>query len=201
MLIKKNDSNSIQLCASLLKKGEIVIIPTDTLYGFSGIVSNQVFDSLTTEEKILKIKGREKSKGLIRLIATPEDIFQYTDSFIPSKFLELWPAPLTLIVKEKNSANTLAFRCPADAWLRELISQTENPIYSTSVNYSKRAVLSKISEIRAEFEEKVALIVALDENESGISGKTLNGKASTILSLVTQSPEILRQGAVEIDLN
>ncbi len=200
MLIKKNDSNSIKLTSQALKKGGIVIIPTDTLYGFSGIVSNQLFDSLTTEEKILKIKGREKSKGLIRLIANPKDIFKYTDSQISYKFLELWPAPLTLIVKEKNSSNTLAFRCPADEWLRNLITSTESPIYSTSVNYSKQPILSKISEIRAEFEEKVALIVALDEQNPDNSEKALSGKASTIVSLVDKNPEILRQGALKISL-
>ncbi len=201
MLLQKSDTNSIKLTSQVLKKGEIVIIPTDTLYGFSGIVSDTAFNSYTTEEKILKIKGREKSKGLIRLIANPQDIFQYTDSHIPSKFLELWPAPLTLIVKEKNSSKTLAFRCPADAWLRELISQTEVSIYSTSVNYSNKPVLSDISEIRTEFEEKVALIVSLDENVPANSGKLLSGKASTIVSLVNQKPEILREGAVEINLD
>jgi len=56
--VQKSDERAAPLCIELLKRGKIVILPTDTVYGFSGIVENgePIF---RTEEKIRAIKGRE----------------------------------------------------------------------------------------------------------------------------------------------
>lgn len=187
MLIQKSDDNSIELTSSLLKEEKIVIIPTDTVYGFSGVI-------FKTEKKILNIKGRAESKGLIGLIAEPEDIFKYSDSEIPQTLLQLWPAPLTLVVKQKNSKNSLAFRCPADAWLRELIRKTGEPIYSTSVNYTGHPLLTEIADIKKEFESKVSVIVCAEN-----SALQNSGLASTIVSVLDGEIKILRQGSFKIN--
>ena len=70
----KTDSDSAKQTADIMKKGGIVIIPTDTVYGFSGIV-----DSRKTDAKIREIKGRAENKPLIQLIASPQDLSKYTD--------------------------------------------------------------------------------------------------------------------------
>ena len=84
MIYLKSDSDSIKKCAENLKNGNIIIIPTDTVYGFSGIVDSVHF----TQEKIKKIKGRDEKKPFIQLIACPDDIKKYTDDEIPSEILK-----------------------------------------------------------------------------------------------------------------
>lgn len=185
MVIQKNNSNSISLTVSILKKNEVVIIPTDTIYGFSGILNN-------TKEKIAALKNRDSHKQFITLISEPHDIFKYSESHIPEKILNIWPAPLTIIVKSKlNNKETCAFRCPADKWLREIIQNLNSPIYSTSVNISGTPALTNIDEIKKAFENKIALIVD--------DGNKTNG-ASTILDLSGVKPKILRQGSLELKI-
>ncbi len=184
MVIQKNGTNSNVVASLFLKKGEIVILPTDTVYGFSGIVPD-------SKQRIFEIKRRENTKELISLISEPSDIFKYTDTPIPDFLFKLWPAPLTLIVKEKKSAESLAFRCPDDEWLRSVIKKTGQPIYSTSVNYSGFPVLTEIEAIKREFEDKTALIV---------DGGILCGASSTIISLLEEKPIIIRTGKLDISV-
>ena len=183
MVIQKNAFNSARIAASFLKQGEVVILPTDTVYGFSGIIP-------FTKEKICKIKRRDVSKDLIALIAEPSDIFNYTETVIPRTLFDLWPAPLTLIVHDKAGEGTLAFRCPKDEWLRSVIKKTGKPIYSTSVNYSGQSVLTDIGDIKKTFKEQTALIV--DGGNGGV------GISSTIVSLTGNAPAVIREGALPV---
>ncbi|UTC68161.1 MULTISPECIES: L-threonylcarbamoyladenylate synthase [unclassified Treponema] len=182
MVILKEDPKSLESAASVLKNGEIIIIPTDTVYGFSGIIPS-------TKEKIIKIKKRDAAKSFIGLIEKPQDIYKYTDRLIPQSVLNLWPGPLSIIVPDREGGGTSAFRCPDDNWLRNLIKKTGFPIYSTSVNYSGLPVLSNIKDIISEFEDKVSLI---------IDGGEQKGLSSTIVDLTDKEPRILRQGALHL---
>ena len=159
MILKKSDPASIKTTADILKSGGIVIIPTDTVYGFSGIVdlkSNEK-TALKTDAKIRAIKGRAETKPLIQLIAKPEDLALYTDDDIPAALLSKWPGALTIIVHIKKDSplaataipesRTVAFRCPGDEWLRKIISECGAPIFSTSVNRSGQPVLDTCTAI------------------------------------------------------
>jgi sua5/yciO/yrdC/ywlC family protein len=86
---------------------------------------------------------------------------------------------------------TQAFRCPADAWLRNVIAATGDAVYSTSVNRAGQAPLTAIDAICTEFEETVALVV--DDGP-------LTGLPSTIIDLSSPTPRLLRQGAVTVDI-
>ena len=182
MRIQKKAPNSAALVAAELNQEHIVIIPTDTIYGFSGLIGK-------TADSIARIKGREENKPFIALIAEPADIYRYTDIKIPEHILNLWPAPLTLIVPLKGHG-TQAFRCPADEWLRSVVAAAGDAVYSTSVNRSGTPPLTDINTICCEFEDSVSLIV-----DSG----NLEGLPSTLVDLTSGTPRILRQGAVVID--
>ena len=184
MRIQKKAPNSAVAAAAELKQGHIVIIPTDTIYGFSGLVGK-------TAEAIARIKGRAENKPFIALIAEPADIYRYTEIKIPEHILSLWPAPLTLIVPLKGKGQgTQAFRCPADDWLRSVVAAAGDAVYSTSVNRSGMPPLTDISTICREFEDSVALIV---------DGGNLEGLPSTLVDLTSGTPCVLRQGSVVID--
>lgn len=193
MMCRKSDSDSIARTVSCLKNGEVVIIPTDTVYGFSGAVDMPDKPAFRTDDKIRKIKGRSETKPLIQLLAAPGDIYNYTDTDIPVELLNKWPGPLTLIVKNKSGGGTTAFRCPGDEWLRSVIAACGSPIYSTSVNRSGSPVLQTVHDICSEFEKECSLIVA--------AGDTKNALPSTIVSLVSGKMEIIRRGTVKININ
>ncbi len=185
MVISKKQPNSIELTVEKLRAHEVVIIPTDTVYGFSGIAP-------WTEDLIRQIKGREENKPFIQLISSPNDIFYYTDEKIDEKILSLWPGPLTIIVPQKDDASkTIALRCPDDQWLRKVIELTGFSIYSTSVNYSGKEILSELDEIIEEFEKDVSLVVD--------DGNKKEAKASTIISVIGGNIKLIRQGELKLD--
>ena len=186
MIYLKSDSDSIKKCAENLKNGNIIIIPTDTVYGFSGIVDSVHF----TQEKIKKIKGRDEKKPFIQLIACPDDIKKYTDDEIPSELLKFWPGPLTIIVHDKNCDSTTAYRCPDDEWLSAILKEVGKPVYSTSANRSGSPLLEKISDIKKEFSSDVDLIID--------GGDRIGDISSTIVAVENGKIKVLRQGSVKI---
>ncbi|MBR1637768.1 MAG: L-threonylcarbamoyladenylate synthase [Treponema sp.] len=192
MIIKKTDEDSALVAAGHLKEGKVVIIPTDTVYGFSGIVDTaENKNHFESDAKIRAIKGRSETKPLIQLIAKPEDIFNHTDDKIPQELLAKWPGALTIIVHNKENADmTTAYRCPGDAWLRRVIELTGSPIFSTSVNRSGSPVLDTLSAIKSEFEGETALIVD--------DGDKKNALPSTLVMLENGEVKVLRQGDVKI---
>lgn len=190
MICHKSDNNSKELCINAINKNQILIIPTDTVYGFSAIVK----EKSDTDLKIRKIKGRAETKPFIQLIPTPESIKKYTNQSIPQKLLDYWPGPLTIIVEDirlqGKEIHTTAFRCPGDQWLRSILSEISEPVYSTSVNRSGNPVLDTEKEIIEEFNSEVDLIV-LDGDKKG-------AVASTIVSVADGEVKVLREGAVKI---
>ncbi len=233
MIIKKSDPSSITKTAEILREGGIVIIPTDTVYGFSGIVdldsriksgndtsqsgndtsqsdndisraplslSGLTRQSFSTDARIRAIKGRAETKPLIQLIARPQDLRLYTDDEIPDSLLSKWPGALTIIVRIKKDsplaassipeAGTVAFRCPGDQWLREIIAQCGAPIFSTSVNRSGQPVLDTTQSITKEFEKEVSLIIDDGDKKGSLP--------STLVSLQEGQVKILRQGSVKL---
>lgn len=188
MIILRSDSDSVEFVSRVLLEGSVVVLPTDTVYGFSGVVPE-------SEDVIRKIKGRDETKPFIQLIAEPEDIYRYTDEVLPDQLLALWPGALTVIVPLKkrlitgeSEVTTVAFRCPGDGWLRQIIKAVGKPIYSTSVNRSGQPVLSSVLEIDKEFGGEVKLIVD--------GGSTENALPSTLVKFEKGKCIILRQGDV-----
>ena len=181
-VITKDAADSAARTAEVLKAGGVVIIPTDTVYGFSGIVP-------ATDDRIRTIKGRSETKPMIQLIATPQDLAKYTSDNVPVSLLQKWPGALTIIVND-NRGGTTAFRCPGDEWLRKVIEDCGCPIYSTSVNRSGQPVLDEQSAIIKEFAGEVDLIVT--------DGDKKGAKPSTIVSVADGEIKILRQGDIII---
>lgn len=192
MICHKSDSESKILCKNLLSQGNIVIIPTDTVYGVSGIVSDDKTFDKNVQKKIINVKGRDESKKMIQLISSPLDIYKYTNQKIPNSILSYWPGPLTIIVKSKeNPSETIAFRCPGDDWLRDIIYLCNFPLYSTSANISGLPILETEKEIVNVFENLVDLIV--------LDGDKKNSLPSTIVK-IDDEITVIREGALKIKL-
>ena len=194
-IVAKSAADSLQRTVQVLKNGGVVIIPTDTVYGFSGIVpsmgslSRSLSLSKGTDDRIRTIKGREETKPFIQLIACPEDLQLYTNDTVPPELLSKWPGALTIIVNNKEGGTT-AFRCPGDEWLRKIISECGSPIYSTSVNRSGQPVLDEEAAIINEFTNEVDLIIKDGDKKGALP--------STLVSIIDGKIKILRQGDVRI---
>ncbi len=188
MIVQKKEKKCISITSSLILKNEVVIIPTDTIYGFSGLLSS--------EKDLMNIKKREKSKKLIYLIEKPEMALEHIDETFYSKFeldffFSHWPNPLTIIYKGKTE-KTIALRCPKDEWLSSLLSNVGYPIFSTSVNISGQASMEKIEMIKKTFEKDVSLIVDAGD---------IKGKSSTILDVSERPFKVLRLGSYPINFD
>lgn len=188
MIVQKKEKKCISITSSLILKNEVVIIPTDTIYGFSGLLS--------AEKDLMNIKKREKSKKLIYLIEKPEMALEHIDETFYSKFeldffFSHWPNPLTIIYKGKTE-KTIALRCPKDEWLSSLLSNVGYPIFSTSVNISGQASMEKIEMIKKTFEKDVSLIVDAGD---------IKGKSSTILDVSERPFKVLRLGSYPINFD
>ncbi|MBO4628423.1 MAG: histidine phosphatase family protein [Treponema sp.] len=194
-IVSKSSVDSVKCTVQVLKNGGVVIIPTDTVYGFSGIVSlngalrEPQGPQNSTDDRIRKIKGREETKPFIQLIARPEDLQLYTNDTVPPELLSKWPGALTIIVNNKQGGTT-AYRCPGDEWLRNVISECGAPIYSTSVNRSGQPVLDEEAAIINEFTNEVELIIK--------DGDKKGAKPSTLVSIVDGEIKILRQGPISV---
>lgn len=202
LVLQQNQENSAKIVADCLLEGGVCVLPTDTVYGFSGMVP-------LSKGTIQSIKGRDEGKPFIQLIAAPQDVYHYIDANLHnssvrghrvlSELFSLWPGALTIILPVTggcDAGSTVAFRCPGDPWLRQVISLVGEPIYSTSVNRSGKPVLTSIHAIEKEFGGEVDLIV---DGGASVSPGAL---PSTLVELLPESGcRILRQGNVKIPEN
>lgn len=181
MVLKYDDSPfaCMEKACEILASGGLVILPTDTIYGISGIAP-------ASAPLIYECKGRDEGKPLLKLIPFPEHYRLYSRDVISPEILKLWPGPFTFILHDL-AGGTVSLRCPKDQWLRKLVENTGAPVFSTSVNFSGQPALQSIEEITRSFELKVSLIVD--------KGNCTNPQPSTVVDLTGSKPVILRQGA------
>jgi len=169
-----------------LKKGGVIIYPTDTLYGIGCDARNK-----KAVERVFKIKKRDFNNpvsvcGTLKMI---EKFCVLTDE--NKKFIEENKKnPLTFIlpVKQKNNLSlqtifneTLSFRLPSNSFLKELFSKIDFPILATSANISGEKPPITFDDIN----------ISADLKIKGDESK-MTGKSSTIIDLRTD--KIIRQG-------
>ena len=183
MVIKFGNPDLLKTVSQTLLNDGVVIIPTDTLYGFSCIQGKG-------EHRIEEIKGRGTGKHFLKL-ALKEQLTMLTPELPDSKLLSYWPGPLTLILKGINSP-TEGIRVPDNRFIQELLEKVGEPVISTSVNYSGEQPMTSIEEIIKEFEDKVDLIV-----DAGVLPKSL---PSTIIDLSDGTLNLVRQGQLKVNL-
>jgi len=182
MIVSKNDPKSARITAEYLRNRKLVILPTDTIYGFSGLVPD-------ASPLIIAAKGRDEGKPFIQLIARTEDLRIYTGDRINPELLALWPGAVTIIVRNL-SGGTTAFRCPGDPWLRDVLSLTEAPVYSTSVNRAGSPALNGIEEIIREFGAVADLVIDAGDHQNPVP--------STIVDATGTEYRVLREGAISV---
>ncbi|MCD7825834.1 MAG: threonylcarbamoyl-AMP synthase [Clostridiaceae bacterium] len=190
---KFRDEELTSAC-KLLRQGEIVAFPTETVYGLGG-------NALVPEaaENIYAAKGRPSDNPLIVHIADREalyDIAEYVSEKAEALAKAYWPGPLTMIFRKKSKIplsttgglQTVAVRMPSHPVARALIRLSDIYIAAPSANISGRPSPTKAEHVVEDLSGRIAMI--LDGGQVGI------GIESTIVDMTEPVPMILRPGYV-----
>src|SRR5262245_54400414 len=188
-----DDPRQQALAADALVRGQVLVLPTDTLFGFSAAISHDA-----AIRRIASIKRAQEDRRFIVLADTVDMVESYVASFGCSSREEMearWPAALTVILPSGPKCPawvgpTVAIRVPAYVPLRAVISRVGEPVVSTSVNRTGQAPLDDAPAILREFDEEIDAVF-----ERGSGG----GEASTIVDLCGKSARVVRAGGYAWD--
>ena len=187
----------IEQAASVLKRGGLLGIPTETVYGLGA-------DGLNPEAvaHIFEAKGRPQDNPLILHIPTADWLERYCRD-IPSAAYALaerfWPGPLTMILKRRDMVpdvvtaglDTVGMRCPAHPVCRAIISAADTPVAAPSGNTSGRPSPTTAAHMLADMDGKIDAIVD--------GGACSVGVESTIIDLTCTPPRLLRPGGITLE--
>ena len=129
-----------KVAAEALAAGEVIAVPTDTIYGIAALVQNK-----KAVEKLYAIKKRDPSKPIAICVADIEDIYNWADVTVARKVIEdLVPGQVTLVFRRSDLLNNnfnpdtelVGVRIPDYPFLREVCSMSAGPLALTSANYS-----------------------------------------------------------------
>jgi L-threonylcarbamoyladenylate synthase len=195
MKITKATKATIQSAARLVKRGGVIVYPTDTVYGVGCDPFNE--DSV---KRLFMIKG-ERTKPFPILASGIEDaekIAQITEEALKlaKKF---WPGPLTVVLRKKPSLpsivtvnlNSVAVRIPNHDMALRLIRLSGGLLIGTSANKTGKKSPRTASEAAEQIGDEVDLI--LDGGAAPI------GASSAIIDLTGEKPKILRKGSIKLD--
>jgi len=191
---------AIAEAARLILSGELVAMPTETVYGLAADATNG-----EAVARIYQTKGRPSFNPLIIHVS---DIGQATEiGEFNEVALELaeahWPGPLTLVLPRREDAPivslataglpTVALRAPAHPAMRALISATGQPLAAPSANASGKISPTRARHVLESLSGRIPLIV-----DGGLTG---HGLESTIVALTGGSPRLLRPGPIDLGLS
>lgn len=198
-IISKIDINNIDLeelkkQAKLLRNGNTVIFPTETVYGLGANALDE-----TAVKKIYEAKGRPSDNPLIVHIYDKSEVYDLAKDIsekaeaIMDKF---WPGPITIILNKKDiipkitsgGLDTVAIRMPSHKIAREIIKEAGVPIAAPSANISGKPSPTKANHVYEEMNGRVNGIV--------LGGDSNFGLESTVLDLTEDIPMILRPGSI-----
>jgi L-threonylcarbamoyladenylate synthase len=181
--------------AELLKQGKIGVIPTDTVYGLVCIAK-----SAQSVKRLYAAKKRENKPGTV--IAA--DAEQLEDLGLKRRYLkaveQFWPGAVSVCIPTADpalaylhmNAGSLAVRIPDDGALLSLLKQT-GPLQTTSANMPDEPVAISLADAKKYFGKHVDFYVE--------GGDLSDRKPSTVVRIVDDAIEVLRQGTVDIKPN
>ena len=183
----------IERAVAAVRRGGIVLYPTDTVYGLGCDPFNEA-----ALERLLHLKGRDRTKGFLVLI--PEI------SFVQGLCLEesaaalelmktLWPGPVTFLLRAasrvpaqlRGASGKLGVRCPEMPFLRQWLATLGGPLVSTSANRSGRPAPASFAGLKALFELDVDLVIEGGEVDP-------LAPPSSVVDLTLRPPVLVRAG-------
>lgn len=194
LLLSASDPSTAQIAADIIRRGGLVAIPTETVYGLGA-------DGLNEQAvvKIFEAKGRPQDNPLILHVAEPMEMEKFCHD-IPEAAYDLaerfWPGPLTMVLPARDivprrttaGLDTVAVRCPDNAVTREIIRLSGVPIAAPSANISGKPSTTTAQHVLHDHDGKIDAIVD--------GGPCRVGVESTIVDLTEKRPRLLRPGGI-----
>lgn len=188
---------ALKKSSELLKNGEVVGIPTETVYGLAANALNE--DAV---KKIYIAKGRPSDNPLIVHISKFEDLSTLVEE-IPEKVKimaeKFWPGPLTMIMKKSDrisntvsgGLNTVAIRMPKSESARAIIENCGVPLAAPSANLSGSPSPTNAKYVFDDMNGRIPLIIDGGACEIGVE--------STVITFAENPPRLLRPGGVTLE--
>jgi L-threonylcarbamoyladenylate synthase len=195
-ILPASSTKAIQRARHLLREGEIVAFPTDTVYG----VGANAFERYAVRQ-IFVVKQRPPDKALPVFIAQVDDLNQVARR-VPNRawllLQALWPGALTVVLPKNPELpddvtagqETVAVRIPDHPTCLELVTRVGRPLAVTSANLSGRATPATAQGVAKQLGEALPLVL-----DGGPSPTT---RPSTIIDLSVSPPRLLRQGELSL---
>ena len=188
------DMEEIKKQAEILRAGETVIFPTETVYGLG---ANALDEEAVS--KIYKAKGRPSDNPLIVHIGDKKQVYNLVQSVTKEAEIvmdKFWPGPITIILNKKDiipkrtsgGLDTVAIRMPSNKIANALIKQANIPIAAPSANISGRPSPTRAKHVYEEMNHRVSGII--------MGNDCVYGLESTVLDLTGEIPTILRPGSI-----
>ena len=194
ILLDARDPQTPAVAAELIRRGRLVAIPTETVYGLGA-------DGLNPEAvaKIFEAKGRPGDNPLILHVTGPEQLPLFCHHIPDVAYLlaeRFWPGPLTMVLpanacvprKTTGGLSTVAIRCPKTDVTREIIRLAGVPIAAPSANLSGKPSTTTAQHVLHDHNGRIDAIVD--------GGPCAVGVESTIVDLTEARPRLLRPGGV-----
>ena len=195
--LNSNDKNTVSTAAAILRNGGLVAIPTETVYGLAA----NALDGKAVK-KIFEAKGRPNDNPLIVHVSSLEEINPLVESVDPRLYKlaeKYWPGPLTIILKKSAlipdevspNLDTVALRMPSHECARAIIREAGVPLAAPSANASGKPSPTKAAHVIEDLDGKIDAVVDGGESDVGVE--------STVVTLVTDPPTLLRPGGITPD--
>lgn len=200
MLFRINPQNPqdrlVRKVVEILKKGGVVVYPTDTYYGIGCDILNK-----KAIEKIYQLKQRNKSKPFSFICSGLKNISHYAkvSNYAYKTMRRLLPGPYTFILEGSRlvpkimltNRRTAGIRVPDNRICLKLVEELGNPIITTSATRPDGSIFDDASLIHDYFKGRIDLVV---------DGSIVPGKPSSVISLIDDIPEVIRKGMGDVSI-
>jgi tRNA threonylcarbamoyl adenosine modification protein (Sua5/YciO/YrdC/YwlC family) len=191
------EPRKIKKVVETLLKGGIIAYPTDTYYGIGCDLFKK--DSI---EKIYQLKRRSTHQPFSFICSDLKNISEYAQvtNYVYKTMKRLLPGPYTFVLEGSRMVprimltkrRTVGIRVPANAICLAIIGQLGHPVINTTASYPEtNEILSTPQEIRDKLGHALDLI---------IDGGIVPGKPSSVISLIDDTPEVLRAGSGDVTI-
>lgn len=194
--------NHVENTVAALRRGDVVLVPTDTNYALAADPWNE-----RACKKIFDLKKRDRNKPLTLFVAEPEDVWRYTDltklsqRILLEKLVASMPGAINLVVPKSANApahpfikpDSVSIVCNKQSVLREVIRRFGRPLGMSSANLSgiEATTLIDIEQARETFGGRVGYILPASETPTATV-------SSTIVSLLGSEIETIRAGDINV---
>jgi L-threonylcarbamoyladenylate synthase len=191
---KQAFSVAVARATQALRTGQVVALPTETVYGLAA----NAFDT-NAVRKIFELKGRPALNPIIVHVADRDMVFDCVTEWNASAerlAKAFWPGPLTMVLPKSPrvpdvvtaGGPTVGIRWPSHPFIQAVIRECGFPLAAPSANLSNQLSPTNAEHVRKSFGDKIPLIVD--------SGQAQVGIESTVIDLTVQPPRLLRPGII-----